>query len=509
MVGSVWIALSLLLGLLILELYMPAKLMEGFQALAGPSAPKKLEQTESILTASFTKRGDVGPNREEAGYKQDARFFGDWADVQRLGEKRDYCRMLFPDGGTEDDSFFACALAGTSGMSSVSYRSKAVKDGFRRSRDDYINRIRNDGRDAYCRILKLKDTTYGASCISADDTAFGSSEFMDPDPPEDIKTLMDFYRGCRMWLRFRDDMVDYMGTTIIQRAGGLAVDETPRPDITRALHFNGQDQYLRIGDSDDLSLGNQGSLRSVRAFSVWVKFDEFTNNAHIFDFGNGSGVDNVFLGILGKGDADSMAGNAVRPPGSCQESTIPDGKSGAQFCPELSPQELLEESSANIDEYTCKGPEVEPSAEKARPIFNRAAADDPNATRSRATLLYEIWDTRVRKMQIKLNRAIPKGEWTHIVITAKDMDALRPDIHVYINGNLFYTQEAGSLPQNSVTSSNYIGKSNWTDAPGEFELRDELFSGSVFDFRMYNTAMSEMKVKRTLSWGMGYLGLQA
>jgi len=486
-----------------MELYMPAKVMEGFQAIAGGSTqvPK-----DSILTAPFMRRGDVGPYKEEAGYKQDKRFFGDWADVQRLGDKRDYCRMIYPDGGSENDSFFACALAGTSGMSSISYRTKAVKDGFKRSRDDYINHIRNDGRDAYCRILKLKDGTYGASCIPADDTSFGSSEFLDTNPPEDIKTLVDFYRGCRMWLRLRDDMVDYMGTTIIQTAGGLAVDDTPRPDVTQALHFNGQDQFLRIGDSDDLTLGNEGSLRSVRAFSVWVKFDEFTNNAHIFDFGNGSGVDNVFLGILGKGDADSLAGNAIRPPGSCQESTIPDKKSGAQFCPELSPQDLFLESSANIDEYTCDGPEVTPL--RGRPILLRQETDDPNSTRSRATLLFEIWDSRIRKMQIKLNRAIPKGEWTHIVITAKDMDALRPDILVYINGSLFYTQEAGCLPQNSITSSNYLGKSNWTDAPGEYELRDELFNGSIFDFRVYNTALSETKIKRVLQWGMGNLGLQ-
>lgn len=508
MVGAIWLALSLLLSLLILEMYMPSKVMEGFQAIMPPPpAAAPTLQKENVLMAQFMRRGDVGPYKEEAGYKQDKRFYGDWADVQRLGESRDYCRMLFPDGGSEEDSFFACALAGTSGMSSISYRTKSVKDGFQRSRDDYINRIRADGRHAYCRILKMKDGTYGASCLAADDTSFGSTEYLDTNPPEDIKTLVDFYRGCRMWLRLRDDMVDYMGTTIIQIAGNAEVADEPRPTITRALHFNGKDQYLRIADSDDLSLGNQGSLRSVRAFSLWVKFDEFTNNAHIFDFGNGSGVDNVFLGIYGKGDADSLAGNQIRPPGSCQETTIPDKRSGAQFCPELSPQDLFLESRANIDEYTCPGTEV-PMKEPV-PILFRPEADDPNSSRSRATLLFEIWDSRIRKMQIKLNRAVPKGQWTHIVITAKDMDALRPDILVYINGSLFYTQEAGCLPQNSITSSNYIGKSNWTDAPGEYELRDELFSGSLFDFRIYNVALSESRIKRMLQWGMGHLGLSA
>jgi len=196
MVGAVWLALSLLLSLLILEMYMPSKLMEGFQALLPPAAVAP--QLENVLMAQFMRRGDVGPYKEEAGYKQDKRFYGDWADVQRLGEPRDYCRMLFPEGGSEEDSFFACALAGTSGMSSISYRTRSVKDGFQRSRDDYINRIRADGRDAYCRILKMKDGTYGASCLAADDTSFGSTEYLDTNPPEDIKTLVDFYRGCRM-----------------------------------------------------------------------------------------------------------------------------------------------------------------------------------------------------------------------------------------------------------------------------------------------------------------------
>ena len=164
-------------------------------------------------------------------------------------------------------------------------------------------------------------------------------------------------------------------------------------------------------------------------------------------------------------------------------------------------------SKANVEEYTCTGPEVLPDPKKATQIDTRPAKEDPNAPRSRATLLYEVWDSRVRKMQIKLNRAIPKGEWTHIVITAKNMDAMRPDILVYINGSMFYTQESGFLPQTEVTDHNYIGKSNWSDAAGEFELRDELFSGSVFDFRVYKTALSETKIKRVLQWGMGHLGL--
>jgi Concanavalin A-like lectin/glucanases superfamily len=514
MSGGLWIAICVLLGMLILEMYYPKEVMEGFQMVefkqksAVPASNvTSLDEPPNTLISTFEKRGDIGPRKEEGGYKNDGRFFSGWMDVQRIGDRRDYCRMVFPDGGKEEESFFACALAGTTGITSISYRTASVKDGFKRSRDDYINHIRGDGRDAYCRILKQQDTTYKAVCVAADDRKFGTSDFIDTDPPEDIKTLLDFYRGCRMWLRFRDDMIDYMGTTVITTAGGLKVLEIPRPTITRGLQFNGKDQYLRIGDSKDLTLGNVGSLRSVRAFSVWVKFDEFTNNAHIFDFGNGEGKDNVFLGILGSGDADSSAGNEVRSGPKCQDTTVPAPKSGAQWCPEVRAQDLFELSKANVEEYKCPGPEIVADSERAKQINTRPPPEDPNAPKSRATLLYEVWDGRIRKMQIKLNRAFPKGQWTHVVITAKNMDAMRPDILVYINGSLFYTQESGVLPQNAVTDHNYIGKSNWSDAAGEYELRDELFSGSIFDFRMYNKALSETQIKRSLQWGMEYLGL--
>jgi hypothetical protein len=110
-------------------------------------------------------------------------------------------------------------------------------------------------------------------------------------------------------------------------------------------------------------------------------------------------------------------------------------------------------------------------------------------------------------MQIKINKAIPLGKWVHIVITAKNMDALRPDIQVYLNGTETYTQESGFLPQSKTTSHNYLGKSNWTDAPGEYELRDELLNGAIFDFRIYNSALSENRVKRILQWGMDKLGI--
>jgi len=498
--------LSILIGLLILELFAPNTLTEGFAALnpapVNPPAPMP-DPTNNILTNQFNKRGDIGPQSEEGGYLSDPRYFAGWMDVQRLGSKRDYCRVVFPMGADESLSFFACALAGTHGLPSIVYKTKNIKSGLKLGRDDYINKIRGDGRDAYCRILRQQDGQFKPMCLAADDTKFADKDVLDTQPPEDIQTLMDFYSGCRMWLRFRDDMLDYIGTAILQTAASTTIDDTPRPQETKGVEFNGKDQFLRLGDSPDLTFGNEGSLRSVRAWAVWVKFEEFTNNAHIFDFGNGQGLDNVFLGILGKGDADTDSGNLLRPESVCTSSTVPTSPSGAQWCPELRAPEALLSSSGNIDEYSCKGFESKVDPAQAKPITTV-----PPKKGNMATLLFEVWDTTLRKMQIKINSVIPKGEWTHIVVTAKTMDAMRPDIVIYINGESLYTHEAGFLPQNAITKLNYIGKSNWTDSAGEYELRDELFQGSMFDFRIYNTTLSDRKIKSMVAWGKKMLALR-
>jgi len=495
MSGTVWIGLCLLLGALILEIFAPARLAEGFQSLVPYTDPKP-----TIISNLIIKRSDVGIGREQGGFFQDRRYFAGYADVQRYGIQNDFCRMVTLSG--EEGMMFACALAGTTG-SPTGYRTKTVKDGFRVSRDDYMRDILKDGRQAYCRILKQRDLTYQPMCVRALDGRFNDKDEMDSDPPEEILTMLDFYAGCEMWLRLRDDMLDYMGKAIVQFAGGMKIDQTPRPTITQALYFNGKDQFVRFGDTSELSFGNVVKMRSVRAFSVWVKFDSFTNNAHIFDFGDGPGVNNTFMGILGKGDASEDSGNRVRPGADCPETTIPDGPSGAQFCAEMRPQDAYEASAANVDDFVCPGISVFPN--KAEPLQSKSVKPVANATR--ATLQYEVWEQKLRKVQIKVNGAIPLGKWTHIVITARNMDAMRPDLCVYINGNLAFTQLQGYLPQAKVTSNNYLGKSNWANDFSGYELRDELFNGSMFDFRMYSAAIPESKVKRILQWGMNKLGM--
>lgn len=492
MSGTVWIGLCLLLSVLLLELVAPKRLSEGFQALnmkSGPSNP---------IVNLITRRSDVGIGMEQ-GVIQDRRYFAGYADVQRYGVKNDFCRMVTT--GPKEELMFACALAGTKGTS-TGFSTKTVKNGFQVSRDDYMRDIIGDGRDAYCRILKQVNKTHQPMCLRAIDAGFADKNELDTDPPVEIVTLLDFFGGCELWLRFYDDMVDYNNVAVLQYAGSLAINQSPRPTITQGLYFNGKDQFVRFGDTKELSLGNVVKMRTIRAFSVWVKFESFTNNAHIFDFGDGAGRNNTFLGILGKGDA--AEGNEVREPSDCPETTVPTGKSGAQFCPEIRPEELLATTSANVDKFVCTSQEVFPN--KTEPIQNKPVKPVGKATL--ATLQYEVWDKTLRKMQIKVNKAIPLGKWTHIAVTAKGMDAMRPDINIYVNGNMVGMQLSGFLPQAKLTTNNYLGKSNWANDFSGYELRDELFNGHMFDFRMYSAALPESKINRIVEWGVEKLGIR-
>ena len=127
---------------------------------------------------------------------------------------------------------------------------------------------------------------------------------------------------------------------------------------------------------------------------------------------------------------------------------------------------------------------------------------------TKATLLYEVWDSKQRKQRILVNGVIPLKKWCHIVITAKSNDSFRPDIGIYINGTQVFVEPSGYLPQAKSTTNNYIGKSNWANHTSHYELKDELFNGKIFDFRMYNTLMAESKINKTIAWGKEKLGLK-
>lgn len=481
--------ITLIVLFLAAELIRPRILTEGFESAIGVL-------DKNYFTSFAPKRGDIGIYQEEGGYIRDSRYFQGYVDIQRLGVKNDFCRMV-QSKSIPDVLFFSCALAGTENISSVEFASPTTASGFKVSRDDYMRDVNSDGRDDYCRILKSADGSYQPLCSRSTDSGFDDRLVVDSSPPSDIATLLTFYDGCVFWLRLRDDMLDYVSNIKVSTVGGIKIDETPRPSVTKGIRFNGMDQYLRIGDSPDLDLGTIVPLRSLRAISFWVFFEEFTNNAHIIDFGNGAGVDNVFVGIVGKGDEE--VSNTVN------DSTVPSIASGAQPVDEVSPQKLMLSTSANVNEYTCTGFEMQPR--KLPP--SRIEDIKTSGPKTMASLLYEVWDKSQRKMRVVVPGVIPVARWTHVVITAKDTRSFRPDIDFYINGTVVYSKKGGHLPQASTTTNNYIGKSNWTNVTSQYANKDELFKGLLFDLRGYKTPMDEGKVTATYEYGQEMLGIES
>jgi len=507
--GTIWIALFLLVTVITVEVLNPKIINEGFNVV-GIS-----EDKNNFFSKFALRRGDVAIDLEEKNFVQDPRYFRGYVDVQNFGFKHDFCRMVIPElldksnlqrvetdkkkYGDNDNTFFACALAGTTGLASTTFKTKSVKDGFRISRDDYMRDIYNENKYAYCRILKADDGTYQPLCLRAKDTLFNNYDEVDSNPPEDIQTLLQFYDGIAGWLRFRDDMNDYANSITVQKSGGAFIAEVPNPSVTQGVSFNGVDQYLRISDAPDLTLGRKVPLRSIRAFSMWVYFDEFTNNAHIFDFGDGAGNNNIFLGILAKGD-EITSTNELK---SDIQNTLPDYPSGPHPCYETTPQNLML-LKANVNEYECKIFDTIPNR-----LTWQTGMDTQKRTKpTRATLLYEVWDSKQRRQRIKVNGVVPLKKWCHIAISAKSNDSFRPDIAIYVNGTQVHLEPSGYLPQARSTTNNYIGKSNWSNDTSQYELKDELLNGKVFDFRMYKTVMGEEKIKKTISYGKKMLGIQ-
>jgi len=489
-------------NLYVYEVFSPNTIQEGFNVLVS-AIDKTKPEDNNFFAGIVPRRGDIGFNLEDKKYIKDPRYFQGYVDVQRFGFKHDFCRYVIPQSSDNTKGFIACALAGTNGLSSTSYRTKDVSQGFVTSRDDYMRDIFNENRYAYCRILKTEDGSFQPLCLRAKELSFNDTNEVDADPPQDIVTLLDFYNGCIAWLRFRDDMIDYTDTLTIQKAGGISIPEDPNPAVTQGVSLNGVDQYLRISDSPDLTLGRTIHMRSVRAFSLWVFFDSFTNNAHIFDFGDGPGNNNTVLSILGKGD-ETTDSNELRPM-LCgnQQNTLPNYPSGPHPCSETTPQNLML-LKANVNEYECKLFDTQPEKLTWQTGMEKQQKQIP----TKATLLYEIWDSKQRKQRILVNGVIPLKQWTHITITAKTNDSFRPDIGIYVNGTQVYLEPSGYLPQAKSTTNNYIGKSNWANATSQYELKDELLNGKIFDFRMYNTIMSDDKINKTISWGKNKLGIK-
>ena len=472
------------------DLFAPNLLTEGFA-----NVP-----TTTFWSSFTAPRSDIDGLKETSAYIRDPRYFNDYADVTRLGSPYDFCRMV-AENGSPDNLFFACALSGTEGLSSTSFRTPAIKDGFRISYDDYMRDVNGDGRDDYCRILKMPDNTYQPVCAYAGDTGFDSKERIDSNPPDEIKTLLSFYQGASMWFRFHGDMLDILKVAKASIVGNMTIDETPRTHVTQGLSFDGS-QYLRLSDSSDLALGSLVPLRALKTFMCWVYFDEFTNNAKVFDFGNGAGMDNVFLGIVGKGDSDAQLALVQTCIG--EASTVPEKPSGAQPVEEMSPQDLMTTTEANVDDIDCHY--------KISPLeYGRDASlkkTDAYAIKTTATLLYEVWDKQDRKMSIKIPTAFALKGWTHVAVTTNNTEPFRPDIVIYINGVLASQKKAGWLPSTSKMTNCYLGKSNWSGTGNPtYTNQDELFKGKLFDFRAYKTNVSPDLIKASVAWGKQKLAI--
>jgi hypothetical protein len=171
--------------------------------------------------------------------------------------------------------------------------------------------------------------SFQTQCYRALSTTFDTRQFIDSDPPKDISEVLYFYEGIMFWFRFIDDLKDYAENLQTYTSGEMTIDEVnvkvlpsqlieetttldDRVQVTEGLKFNGVNQFIRLGDSPDFSFGRKITLTVMKAMCFWVKFDEFTNNAHILDFGNGAGKDNVFIGIVGRGDPSMQMGGTIR-----------------------------------------------------------------------------------------------------------------------------------------------------------------------------------------------------
>jgi len=442
----------------------------------------------------FPKRYDIVPGqiREGDGWVRNQRYAEDYVDLQDLGYKADFCRIVEKEDRPET-RMVACALAGQEGLDPYLYRTDSARTGMRFSRDDYFN------AEGYARILKITPSPNDA--WEARVVKYGISRFKqtaestDNSPPPAIAELLYFFEGIMVWYRMFDDILDYGENTQIALAGDMKIDEEPKKPKTKGLGFNRgegvQNQFIKIGENSALEFNTKVQLRELRAISVWVYFEDFTQNARMFDFGNGAGKDNVLLGIEGKGNDPGAFGRLNAAP-----------QATAKVCntrktAEVTPQDFLKSTDANVDEWEC--PEA-PDIDSAYPEDEIGPGED-----KKANLLFEIWDTQQRKMRVRVLNCVPLRKWVHIALTTRDKVAFRPTWDVYVDGAKVFTEEDGHMALNSYTTKNYLGRSNWEGVTSQYQDADERFKGSMFDFRLYRSPMSADKVKRTVAWGKSRL----
>ena len=256
-----------------------------------------------------------------------------------------------------------------------------------------------------------------------------------------------------------------------------------------------------------MSFGNKITLTTLRAMSMWVYCEEFGNNVHFLDFGNGPGNDNVFVGILGRGDGTMNNSAEIRKDackGTDLNKVVPDFPSGAQFVPTMSPMELMLTTSANVNDPSCQELILPRDLKPVPP----PQGETPTSGGETATLLYEVWNGKLRMQHIKVQGAIKLKKWTHICITTASGDGVRPALQIWVDGEKMAEDGNAHLPQSSFTNNNYLGKSNWFSASSQFENKPDMFKGGLFDLRGYSQSINEDKLKKTIRWGKLRLGVK-
>ena len=498
------IACILLLCIVFYELFYNQKqYVEGFT------------EKQTYLEGFYPKRSDIvpGQTKEDNGWVRDLRYKEEYVDVQKIGLKHDLCRVVMrhDDPGS---MIMACALAGTDGTPSRTYTTLSKAKGFVFSRDDYFRENKHSGRADYCRIKKIAQSPndkWESYCTQGKIDMFSSKEVRDTEPPPKIIDLLWFYEGLMIWYRFKDDMLDYAQNTHIGLAGHVNIDQDPLLPTTEGLKINAltkiqqsnpppAEQFLRIGENEELEFDDKVEIRNLRSFMFWAKFDQFTNNAHIFDFGNGAGHDNVYFGIEGTGnDTDTHKKKSLD-----NHPTDDDIVCQRAAPRELDPRVFMKYTEANVEIYDCPGPEpiapatniIDLKTEEIRNTF--ISGHEEPIPKKKANILFEIWDKEQRKMRIKCIDALEEGKLHHIACTVTDM-SFRPTWKIYIDGVNIYTHQEGHLPQANYTTKNYIGRSNWEDEQSQYS--DERFRGTLFDFRMYRVPLSEARIQKSIDWG--------
>jgi hypothetical protein len=181
---------------------------------------------------------------------------------------------------------------------------------------------------------------------------------------------------------------------------------------------------------------------------------------------------------------------------------VPDASNkvcARRAAPEQSPQLYLATSDANVNEWSCPGPEP---VDSEYPEDELAGDDAVAAGDVGANLLFEIWDSQQRKMRIRVLNVVPLKRWVHIALTTTDGSNFRPTWQVYVDGALVHEETNGHMPLKSHTVKNYIGRSNWEAVTANQLNGDERFRGALFDFRLYRAPMSKEKIARTVAWGL-------